>query len=135
DGILPVPDVTLDSTPPRMVGIFPADGATKVAPDTQLKFTFRRAVRDDQLNSGFFKLFDVGAASQLTLTLASKQVLADKSEIVTFNTPPTPAGQRFPLKSNTLYRSEVSPDLQDLAGHKLAATLGASFTTSDYSNP
>jgi hypothetical protein len=135
DGILPVPDVTLDSTPPRLVGIFPADSATKVAPDTQLKFTFSRAVRDDQLNSGFFKLFDVGAASQLTLTLASKQVLADNSEIVTFNTPPTPAGQHFPLKSNTLYRSEVSPDLQDLAGHKIAATLGASFTTSDYSNP
>ena len=81
DGILAVPDVTLDSTPPRLVAIFPADGATKVAPDTQLKFTFSRAVRDDQLNSGYFKLFDVGAASQLTLTLVSRQVLADKSGV------------------------------------------------------
>jgi hypothetical protein len=134
-GVVTAPDVTLDSTPPRLTAIFPADNATKVAPDTQLKFTFSRAVRDDQLNNGFFKLFDVGAGTQLTLTLASKQTLADKSEIVTFSPPAPPAGQHFPLKSNTLYRTEISSELQDLANHKLGSNLGASFTTSDYSNP
>jgi hypothetical protein len=134
-GVVSAPDVTLDSTPPRLTAIFPAENATKVAPDTQLKFTFSRAVRDDQLHSGFFKLFDVGAGTQLTLTLASKQILGDKSEIVTFSAPAPPAGQHFPLKSNTLYRTEISSELQDLANHKLGSNLGASFTTSDYSNP
>src|SRR5262249_40778673 len=135
DGIKVVPDVTLDSTPPRLIAIFPADGSTKVAPDTTLKFTFSRAVRDDQLNNGYFKLYDVGAAQQLSITWATKEIRADKSEIVTFNLPPVPQGQRFPLKSNTLYRTEVSSHLQDMANHEVGATISASFTTSDYSNP
>jgi hypothetical protein len=135
-GLVTAPDITLDSTPPRLIGIFPADGASKVAPDTQLKFTFSRAMRSDLLTSGgngYFHLFD--SSAELTMTLASVQVKPDNTEVITFNTPPTPAGQKFPLKSNTLYRILISGTLLDLANHGLGADLGASFTTSDYSAP
>jgi len=137
-GVVTAPDITLDSTPPRLMGIFPADGASKVAPDTQLKFTFSRAMRSDQLTSGgngYFHLFDSAAGTELTMTLASALVQPDNTEVVTFNTPPAPAGQNFPLKSNTLYRILVSGTLLDLANHILGADLGSSFTTSDYSAP
>jgi len=137
-GLVTAPSVTLDSTPPRLIGIFPADGASKVAPDTQLKFTFSRAMRSELLTSGgngYFHLFDSAAGTELTLTLASAIVQPDNTEVITFNTPPTPAGQKFPLKSNSLYRILVSGTLLDLANHVLGADLGASFTTSDYSAP
>ena len=137
-GIVTAPDITLDSTPPRLIGIFPADGASKVAPDTQLKFTFNRAMRGDQLTSGgngYFHLFDSASGTELTVTLASALVQPDNTQVITFNTPPKPPGQNFPLKSNTLYRIKVSGTLLDLANHILGADLGASFTTSDYSAP
>jgi len=137
-GIVTAPDITLDSTPPRLIGIFPADGASKVAPDTQLKFTFNRAMRGDQLTSGgngYFHLFDSAAGTELTMTLASALIQPDNTQVITFNTPPKPPGQNFPLKSNTLYRIKVSGTLLDLANHILGADLGSSFTTSDYSAP
>ncbi|MCU1349489.1 MAG: hypothetical protein JWO56_2519, partial [Acidobacteria bacterium] len=137
-GIVTVPDITLDSTPPRLMGVFPADGASKVAPDTQLKFTFSRAMRSDQLTSGgngYFHLFDSAAGTEITMTLASALLLPDNTEVITFNTPAAQPGQKFPLKSNTLYRIMVSGTLLDLANHVLGADLGSSFTTSDYSAP
>ncbi|HEV8432160.1 MAG TPA: Ig-like domain-containing protein, partial [Thermoanaerobaculia bacterium] len=137
-GTVPAPDITLDSTPPRLIGIFPADGAQKVAPDTQLKFTFSRPVRNDQLTSGgggYFHIFEGVSGTELTLVLASAVIQPDNSEIITFSPPVKPPTQSFPLKSNTLYRLLISGSLQDLANHFLGADLGASFTTSDYSAP
>ncbi|HEV2718851.1 MAG TPA: Ig-like domain-containing protein, partial [Thermoanaerobaculia bacterium] len=134
-GLVHAPDVTLDSTPPRLLGIFPADAATKVAPDTQLKFTFNRAIRNDQMTTGYFHLYDVAAGAELQMTFATAVLQPDNSQVITFNPPAKPANQTFPLKSNTLYRIQISGALQDLANHVLGADLGSSFTTSDYSAP
>ncbi|MGA7617237.1 MAG: carboxypeptidase regulatory-like domain-containing protein, partial [Thermoanaerobaculia bacterium] len=134
-GLVEAPAVRLDSTPPHLDSIFPADGASSVAPDTQLRFTFSRAIQSNQLNNGYFQLFEVATSAQVSLTLASAVLQPDGSEIVSFAPPLPPPGQTFPLRSKTLYRIRVSGQLQDTAGHALGADLGASFTTSDYSNP
>jgi hypothetical protein len=134
-GDVRAPNIKLDSTPPHLVSIFPKDGSAKVAPDSQIKVTFTRAMNIAQLGGGYVRLFDVGTGAQVHLTLIDAPVQADNSQIATFKAPaPTPP-QNFPLQSNTLYRVEVLGSIQDLAGHQLGVTVGASFTTSDYSNP
>ncbi|MEO8036627.1 MAG: Ig-like domain-containing protein, partial [Acidobacteriota bacterium] len=135
-GTVSAPTVTLDSTPPRILSIFPADGALKVAPDSPIRITFSRAIATSQLNSSFIHLFDVAGNAERTLSLVSATIQSDgKSEVASFVPPAPPAGQRFPLRSNALYRLQISGSLQDSAGHTLGVDVGASFTTSDYSNP
>src|SRR5262249_1445800 len=53
-GPFPPPALPPASPPPRLLGIFPADGASKVAPDTQLKFTFNRAIQNSQMTTSYF---------------------------------------------------------------------------------
>ncbi|MCU1347939.1 MAG: hypothetical protein JWO56_969, partial [Acidobacteria bacterium] len=134
-GNVTVPSVRLDSTPPRLLSIFPQDGSVKVAPDTTIKLTFSRDMSSGQLNSSYIHLFDVANNRELTLTLQSLRTQADKSVVATFTAPAAVFPQRFPLRSNTLYRLQISADLHDAANHRLGVDLGASFTTSDYSNP
>jgi Bacterial Ig-like domain/F5/8 type C domain len=134
-GIVTAPNVKLDSTPPHLISIVPADGTAQTAPDTSIVVTFSRAMNAQQLGGGYVTLYDVGANAQVPLTVYSEVVQPDGSEVVTWNPPPTPPGQKFPLKSNTLYRLSISGGIQDTAGHALGVTVGASFTTSDYSNP
>src|SRR5581483_4624405 len=128
--------VTLDSTPARLLSIFPADGATKVAPNTKLTIAFSRAMKSEQLSGGYVALYDVATGASLSLLAEEPALQADKSVLVTFKVNVTPPpGQRYALKSDTLYRIQVSSDLQDLGNHKLGVTVGASFTTSNYANP
>ena len=126
--------VALDSTPPRLMSIFPADGSVNVAPDTTVSVSFSRTMNIDQLGNGYVTLYDVNTNANLHLSLASAVLQPDKSLVAIYTAPAVPAGQN-PLKSSTLYRIQISGDIQDSAGHRLGVTIGSSFTTSDYSSP
>jgi hypothetical protein len=135
-GTVTASTVTLDSTPPRILSIFPADGALKVAPDSQLKITFSRSMNTSQLSSGYVHLYDAGLNVEVMLSLLTVTIQGDGKTMVATFVPPVPTGgQRFPLRSNALYRLQVSGSIQDNAGHRLGVDVGGSFTTSDYSNP
>ena len=126
------PAVKLDSTPPRLVSISPADGSTNVAPDTTINVKFSRSMSLGTLSG--IALYDVAANAIVPMQLIGKTVQEDKSEVETFTAAVIPPGGKW-LKSNTLFRLQVSGNVQDSAGHPLGVTVGASFTTSNYSNP
>ena len=129
-----VPAVKLDSTPPRLISISPGDGSTNVAPDTTIAVKFSRGMNLAQLSGGSIALYDVAANSIVQMQLIGKTLQSDGSEVETYTAKVVPVGGKW-LKSNTLFRLQIAADIQDNAGHVLGATIGASFTTSDYSNP
>jgi len=127
-------DVKLDATPPTLRDFFPADGAQNVSPDSSLRFTFSEAIGSQYINNTYFQLVPADSSQQLncTFTPVNNQ---DGTFTVTMRPPPTPPGETFPLKSNTLYRVIVSGEIRDLTGNKMPATRGGSFITSDYAEP
>ncbi|HEX2832542.1 MAG TPA: Ig-like domain-containing protein [Thermoanaerobaculia bacterium] len=131
---LTLPAVRLDGTPPRLLSITPEDNAQNVSPDSVLRFVFSEAIRADQLNTNYFQLIPVDSSSAVSGTF-NGSTQADGTYVVTFTLPPAPAGQRFPLRSNTLYRIIVQKAVSDPTGNTMVATRGASFTTSDYAEP
>ncbi|MEO8215449.1 MAG: Ig-like domain-containing protein [Acidobacteriota bacterium] len=131
---LEAPPVKLDSTAPRVLSITPADGSTNVSPDSSVVILFSEAIRPDQINGSSLQLVPADGSVAVS-TVINTENLPDGSQRVTLIPPPPPSGQRFPLRSNTLYRVIVSGQLMDLSGHLLAAAAGASFITTDYIEP
>ena len=129
-----LPTVRLDGTPPRLISISPEDSAQNVSPDSVLRFVFSEPIRTDQLNTNHFQLIPVDSSNPVSGTFASFPG-PDGTFIVTFTLPAPPAGQLFPLRSNTLYRIIVQKAVSDPTGNTMPATRGASFTTSDYAEP
>ncbi|HEX6176899.1 MAG TPA: Ig-like domain-containing protein, partial [Thermoanaerobaculia bacterium] len=132
--IIPANTVRLDATQPQVTAIFPADGTANVSPDSSIRVTFSEPIGLGYLTTTYFQLVpaDTAATVNTTFTHATN---ADGTFTVTMRPPSPPAGQNFPLKSNTLYRVIISGEISDLTGSKLPAARGASFITSDYTEP
>jgi hypothetical protein len=132
--IVNAPTVKLDATPPQVASIAPADGSANVSPDASMKITFTEVVQASQINTSFLQLIPADSTTPVSTSFTT-QTNADGTFTVTMRPPNAPAGQLFPLKSNTLYRIIVSGEIRDLTGNKLPAPRGASFITSDYAEP
>ena len=132
--LITLSDVKLDATPPTLVNFFPADGSQNVSPDSSLRFTFSEAIAAQFINNTYFQLVPADSSQQLNCTFTTA-TNTDGTFSVTMKPPATPPGEKFPLKSNTLYRVIVSGQIQDVTGNKMPATRGGSFITSDYAEP
>jgi Bacterial Ig-like domain/Carboxypeptidase regulatory-like domain/F5/8 type C domain len=128
------PTVKLDATPPQLVDIVPEQGANTVPPDTQLKFVFSEKIDASTVHNGHFVLQPADGSQAVTATFSSAAG-ANGTWVVTMVPPSPPAGQQFPLKSNTLYRLTVSQFVRDMTGHALGTNRGLTFTTADYVEP
>jgi hypothetical protein len=129
-----VPTVTLDATPPLLLDIAPAQGAGAVPPDSHLKFVFSEKINTSTVHNDHFSLQPADGTPRVNATFAFADG-ANGTFIVTMVPPAPPAGQQFPLKSNTLYRLTVSQHVRDLTGHALGTDRGLTFTTADYIEP
>ncbi|MCA1733411.1 MAG: Ig-like domain-containing protein, partial [Acidobacteria bacterium] len=54
--VIEVEPVRLDATPPRILSLTPADGATEVSPDSSIVVVFSEPIRTDQLHNGMLTL-------------------------------------------------------------------------------
>ncbi|MFL6245416.1 MAG: Ig-like domain-containing protein, partial [Thermoanaerobaculia bacterium] len=126
--------VTLDATPPLLLDIAPEQGAGAVPPDTHLKFVFSEAINTATVNNENFTLQPADGTPRVNATFTWAEG-ANHTFVVTMVPPAPPAGQEFPLKSNTLYRLTVSQHVSDLTGHELGTNRGLTFTTADYIEP
>ncbi|MEO8034614.1 MAG: Ig-like domain-containing protein, partial [Acidobacteriota bacterium] len=132
--VIEAPKVRLDATPPQVVSIFPADNASNISPDSSVKIVFSEAIQSGYLNTNYLQLIPADSSTPVA-TSFSTATGANGVFTITMTPPGAPAGQLFPLKSNTLYRIIVSGSIVDLTGNKLPAARGASFITSDYAEP
>jgi hypothetical protein len=130
--LVEAPSVKLDATAPLIDSILPQDGARDVSPDAPVVITFSEAMNTSRINPVTLKI--LGADSNGAVQCAiSWKTLPDGRFAVTL-TPAKPA-TGFPLASNTVYRVIVDGSLTDLGGHRLPATRGFTFTTTDYAEP
>lgn len=106
-----------DTTPPT-VTVSPTDGATAVAVDSNIVWTFSEAIRDEDVNDGNFYVMQ---ASDGTLVAGTLSIDATK-EIVTFD--PTSN-----LTALTEYIAVASKNVRDLAGNQMTANSVTNFTT------
>ncbi|HYC60809.1 MAG TPA: carboxypeptidase regulatory-like domain-containing protein [Thermoanaerobaculia bacterium] len=130
----PVPTVRIDATPPVLMNIVPEQGAGNVPPDTHLKFVFSEQIDAATINNDHFVLQPADGSARVHATFLSTAG-ANNTWIVTMVPPAAPAGQQFPLKSNTLYRLTVSQLVRDMTGHAVGTNRGLTFTTADYVEP
>jgi hypothetical protein len=104
--------VALDTTPPTVVLVNPADLATGVAIDSAVNVTFNEAMDPLTISTANFKVAGV------TGTVAFNAL----SRVATF-TPTTP------LANNTTYTATVTNGVADLAGNHMVNNKVWSFTT------
>lgn len=125
-GLITMPRVKLDATPPRVLTIDPGNNANSVSPNANVTITFTEAVSASSQNTGNFKLVATDDNSEAPIAITP--------EIVDglFRIRLTPVGL---LKSNVVYRVFVGSTVTDLAGHPLGASVGSSFTTVNYTEP
>lgn len=121
-----VPPVRLDSTPPRIVSITPADGASEVSLEPRIAVVFSEPLSPSSLSGSNFALAPNGSAQMVALRLST---WTDPSGYVVSLEPAAP------LLSHTLYRLMIAGTVTDLSGHTLGAAREVSFTTSDLTGP
>ncbi|MFZ2490065.1 MAG: Ig-like domain-containing protein, partial [Thermoanaerobaculia bacterium] len=126
--------IRLDATPPQLLEVLPVDGAASVSPDSFVRLVFSEPVHPGLITDANLQLLAADGLGQLS---CSFEAVAGPNGTfnVTMRPPAPPAGQRFPLKSNTLYRIVVVDRIADLSGHRLPASRGLTFTTADYAEP
>ncbi len=132
--VVEVPAVKLDSTPPRLLSVSPADGATDVPPDSSITLVFSEPIRAEHIANSHIQLIPSDGSPQV-LPIFTDSILANGTHAITMTPPAPPAGQQFPLKSHLLYRVIVSGSITDRSGHPLPSPFGSAFTTSDYIEP
>jgi hypothetical protein len=133
-GTITIPSVRLDATPPRVLSIDPPSNSTNVSPSTSITITFSEPIAASYLNTQWFQLV-ANDNSALVNVAFDASVRPDGTYIVRLTPPPPPAGQTFPLKSNVLYRFAIPQGLADTTGNTMAAAVGSSFTTVNYTEP
>ena len=100
-----------DNTPPTVVSVTPAPGASGVPTGATVAVSFSEPVN---ANGGVTLATDGGASVATTAAVSGNTVTL------------TPTG---PLSPGTTYRVRVSTAVRDLAGNQLAATASSTFTT------
>jgi hypothetical protein len=122
-GIVPV-----DTLPPQVVSITPADGATGVGLLDYVTVRFSEPVRVSTANEATIRI--TGGAVALTPRAFNS---GDGREVIIRRDPYTYRPVWF--TDLTTYTVAVSTQVKDLAGHPLPSEVRASFTTADQSPP
>lgn len=133
-GTIAIPAVRLDATPPRVLSIDPPSNSTNVSPSTSITITFSEPIAPSFLNTQWFQLVATDNSALVNVGFDAS-VRPDGTYIVRLTPPAAPAGQTFPLKSNVLYRFAIPQGLADTTGNTMAAAVGSSFTTVNYTEP
>ncbi|MFP5247625.1 MAG: Ig-like domain-containing protein, partial [Thermoanaerobaculia bacterium] len=133
-GTYQLPKVKVDATPPRVLSIDPPANSTNVAPTSPVTITFSEPIASSFLTTQYFKLIPTDTSQTVNVSF-EPSVRPDGTYQVKMIAPEPPAGQRFPLKSNLLYRIAVVNGIQDTTGNALKTTVGSSFTTLNYTEP
>ncbi len=107
---------TAPLTPPTVVSVVPAGGATGICQNAIVTATFSKAMNPSTINTGTFKLAAGGTAVTGAVTLDSTDTIA------TF----TPSS---PLAVNTAYTATITTGAKDQYGNALAADFVWMFTT------
>ena len=111
-----------DTTPPTVISVSPASGATGVARNASIRITFNEAMDPATISTGTIELRNPGG------TLVSRAVSYNTtSRVATLN----PSNR---LAAGTTYTVTVrggatDPRVKDAAGNALAASVVWSFTT------
>jgi hypothetical protein len=124
-GIVQMPSLKLDATPPRVVSIDPANNSNSVSPNAPIVITFSEPISNAFLTSSYFRLLATDDSTYPALTIAYDP---NNALIVRL----TPA---VLLKSNVVYALTISDAITDLTGNKMHAPVGSSFTTVNYTEP
>jgi Bacterial Ig-like domain/F5/8 type C domain len=132
--LITVPRVKLDATPPRVLSIDPPANATNVSPGGNLYVTFSEQIPATYLTNSYFQLKPTDGSAQVSLSFVPS-LRPDGTYQVKLVPPAPPAGQKFPLKSNVLYRLTISNSIQDTTGNAMKGAVGTSFTTVNYTEP
>ncbi len=110
-------EVTVDTTPPRVLATVPTDGATGVPPSARPRILFSEPV-DPATLAGSIRLLRDGAP--LAIAVAAVGAGAE-AEVL-------PEGG---LAADAAHGLEVTTGISDRAGHPLEAALSVGFTTLD----
>ena len=107
----------VDTTPPTVISVFPANGSTDAWIDTNISFTFSEAIDPSTITaSGSFSL--VSSEGPITGSITYDAI----SKTATF----TPNHLGF----WTTYTATISADVKDIAGNAMANKFTWSFSTS-----
>ncbi|HEX8169927.1 MAG TPA: Ig-like domain-containing protein, partial [Thermoanaerobaculia bacterium] len=126
-GTFTIERVKVDATPARVIAIVPEANSTNVSPQANIAVTFSEPIAASFINKNYFQLLatDDGAMANFELR---PSVRPDGTYQVRF-------ALLSQLKSNVLYRIVVAGGIQDTTGNAMAATVGSSFTTVNYTEP
>ncbi|MFL6248500.1 MAG: Ig-like domain-containing protein, partial [Thermoanaerobaculia bacterium] len=137
-GTIAIPPAKLDATPPVVLDLQPPANSTNVSPSADIVVTFSEALDGAFLTAAqvnnWFQLIATDTGAKVTLS-ATPSLRPDGTYVVTLTPPPPPAGQKFPLKSNTIYRFAIPAGLKDTTGNGMKVAVGSSFTTVNYTEP
>jgi hypothetical protein len=133
--IVKLPDATLDATPPTVLGFKPDDNSLNVSPDSNIVITFSESIAAGTIHNGNFVLSPTDGTPNVSVGFSRAIDPVTKACTITMIAPPSSdPSQRFPLKSNMLYKVLLTGGITDERGHPLAQR-GFSFTTADYVAP
>ena len=119
------PTLSPDTTAPVVTSFSPADGATGVAPGSNIVLTFSESI---QRGTGNIVLKTAAGQVIATYDAATSNNLSISGSTLTIN--PTAN-----LSNGTEYRLEFAPgSIEDLAGNNYAGTTGYNFTTLNFNN-
>ena len=119
------PTLSPDTTAPVVTSFSPADGATGVAPGSNIVLTFSEPI---QRGTGNIVLKTAAGQVIATYDAAMSNNLSISGSTLTIN--PTAN-----LSNGTEYRLEFSPgSIEDLAGNNYAGTTGYNFATLNFNN-
>ncbi|HEX9406616.1 MAG TPA: Ig-like domain-containing protein, partial [Thermoanaerobaculia bacterium] len=125
-GVITMPRVKLDATPPRVLSIDPPNNANSVSPNANVIIAFSEPLSASFISSSYFQLAATDNNTAAAATMSSEVANGQ------FRVRIAPTGL---LKSNVVYRVFINGNVQDLAGHMLVAPVGSSFTTVYYTEP
>jgi len=115
---------TRDDTPPTVIAVSPANGATQVDPTTAVSITFSEAMDASTINGTNISLRLSSSGALVTGTVTYNAT----SHVATF----TPAAA---LGVPANYTVTVSTGVKDLAGNAMSAAFQSTFTTADLTPP
>ncbi|MFP5246795.1 MAG: Ig-like domain-containing protein, partial [Thermoanaerobaculia bacterium] len=133
-GTYTIARVKIDATPPRVLAIDPPANSTNVSPSSPITVTFSEAIAASFLTGDYFQIISTADSKSVNLSL-QPSVRPDGTFQVKLIPGTPPAGQKYALASNVLYRVSVKQGIQDTTGNALRATFGSSFTTVNYTEP
>ena len=109
---------TLDTTPPTVTSVSPANNATSVATNATVQVTFSEAMDPATITSTNIVLRNTGTSAVVPATVTYNST----TNVATL----TPTG---PLSNSTGYTLTVTTAVKDVAGNSLASQFTSQFTT------